>query len=177
MEHEVSKAAAESRRGISRALFYANAASAWVCSFQRQPGPRLAQLRGRRLRASAPFISSLLGLIIALHTCALPMPLVFLFVDANAKPVTAGCKKMTCCTPLCYVDKHGVHHCVHMDSDSSNRGLSTNDVNIAPTWFLTFGIPPGNKQELPALVPSGWITGNSLLTATYEPAPPFPPPK
>jgi hypothetical protein len=177
MEHEVSKAAVECRRGISRALFCANAASAWVCSFQRQPGPRLAQLRGRRLRASAPFISSLLGLIIALHTCALPMPLVFLFVDAKAKPATEGCEKKTCCTPLCYMDEHGVHHCVHMSDDSCKRDLSNNDMNIDPAWFLALGTPPGSKQELPALMPGGWIARLPLHVATHEPATPVPPPK
>jgi hypothetical protein len=177
MEHEVGKAAAECRRGISRALFCANAASAWVCSFQRRPGPRLAHLRGRRFRASAPFISSLLGLIIALHTCVLPMPLAFLFVDAKAKAVTKGCIKGTCCTPLCYVDKNGVHHCVHMSNDSCACGFSTNDVSIDSTWFLTLGTPPGNKQELPVLVPGGWIMPTPLHLSNYEPAIPVPPPK
>jgi hypothetical protein len=177
MEHEVSRAVVEGRLGISRALFHANADSACVCSFQRRPRPRLAQRWGRRFKAPAPFISSLLGLIIALHTCTLPVPLVFLFVDANAKPVTAGCKRMTCCTPLCYLDKHGVHHCVHMSDDSCNCGLSNNDVNINPTWFLTLGTPPGNKQELPALIPGGWIARIPLHIATFEPETPFPPPK
>jgi hypothetical protein len=119
----------------------------------------------------------MLSLIIALHTCALPVPLVFLFVDAKAKAMTRGCVKGTCCTPLCYVDKHGVHHCVHMDDDSCNCGFSNNEVNIDPTWFLTFGIPPADKQELPALIPGEWIAQKSLLTANYEPAPPSPPPK
>jgi hypothetical protein len=173
----VSRAVVEGRLGISRALFHANADSACVCSFQRRPRPWLAHLWGRRFKAPAPIISSLLGLIIALQTCTLPMPLVFLFVDASAKPVTEGCEKKTCCTPLCYVDEHGVHHCVHMSNDSCKRDLSKNDINIDPTWFLALGTPPGQKQELPALIPGGWIARLPLHVATREPATPVPPPK
>jgi hypothetical protein len=173
----VGRASVGGRRGIMRASVPANAESACVCSFRRQPRPRLTPLRGRRFIAPAPFISLMLGLIMAVHSCALPVPLVFLFADAKASLVTKGCKKMTCCTPLCYVDKHGIHHCVHMSGDSCACGLSNDGATVDLQWFLALGTPPGNKEEMPALVPGNLIAQILVPIETYEPATPVPPPK
>ena len=57
----------------------------------------------------APFMSLMLGLVIIMQAFTLPLPVAFLFVDAGAPAMTKGCKKKTCCTALCYLDKNGVH--------------------------------------------------------------------
>ncbi len=173
----MSESMASSRSGIWRASIPAVAAAGFIRSLQCRPRPRLTRVRGRRLRRPAPLLSLLLGTIIAMQACTLPLPLVFLFTDANAKAVTEGCKKKSCCTALCYNDKYGVHHCVHMNHDSCACGMSTNEPDASPVLQLTIGVLPGNDQHLPSLIPNGWISLTPSLLASFLPAIPTPPPK
>jgi len=177
LRHEVSEPMANGRFGIWRASIPAMAAAGFVRSLQRQSRPRLTWVRGRHLRTPAPFISLLLGIVIGLQTGTLPLPLIFLFTDANAKPMTEGCKKKTCCTALCYVDKHGVHHCVHMNGDSCECGLSSNEPDASPALPLTVGTLPMSERQVPRLLPNGWVSQTPSLLSTFDPATPSPPPK
>ena len=175
MRHEVSEPMANGRLGIWRASI--PAVAGFVRSLQRRSRPRLTWVRGRHLKAPAPFIALLLGLIFGVQTGTLPLPLLFLLVDADAKAVTEGCETKTCCTPLCYLDKHGVHHCVHMNGDSCECGLSTNELAANPVLQFTVGTLPENEPQLPALIPNGRVSLTAHLLASYDPATPSPPPK
>jgi hypothetical protein len=41
--------------------------------------------------------------------------------------MTKGCLKGSCCTSKCFLDKSGVHHCVHESGDSCDCDLSSDD--------------------------------------------------
>ncbi len=52
----------------------------------------------------------------------------YLAADTGARipgAMTKGCLKGSCCTSKCYLDKNGVHHCVHKSGDSCDCGLSS----------------------------------------------------
>jgi hypothetical protein len=36
----------------------------------------------------------------------------------NPGAMVKGCSKKSCCTSKCYLDEHGIHHCVHEHDDS-----------------------------------------------------------
>jgi hypothetical protein len=173
----VSKTRANGWHGIRRASVPAGAVCLWVCSSKRQPRPKLARLRGRRFKSPAPFISLLLGLLIAVNTCTLPLPLVFLFVDANSAAKTEGCKTKTCCTALCYLDKNGVHHCVHKHDESCGCDSLKDDSHANLILLSTIAILPFLGEMRPVFLPTGWIHQTKSLIATYNPATPSPPPK
>jgi hypothetical protein len=88
-----------------------------------------------------------------------------------------GCSKKTCCTPLCYLDKNGVHHCVHMHDESCNRGMSNHETDKIPILYSTAVTTPDTLQLFPAFHPDGWVTMDLESAETHDPVTPAPPPK
>jgi hypothetical protein len=173
----MSGASLHSRRGRWRASVPTISVSACVRSFLHQFRPRLRQLRSRQFKVPASFMSLLLGLVLTVQTCTLPLPVAFLFVDADAPAMTKGCATKTCCTALCYLDKNGVHHCVHVHDDSCDCGLSTHDLTVDPILYSTAGTLPKIEQLFPDLIPDGWISQIPASAKNHLPATPSPPPK
>ncbi len=122
----------------------------------------------------APLILSLSLLV---ETCALPIPVAFLLVSADAGPVTEGCDTKTCCTALCYVDKHGEHHCVHKHTEACTRGASDDSSDAVPVLCMTLATLPDAARALPTLRPSGRVRQVPPLAAAFYPVPPSLPPK
>jgi hypothetical protein len=144
--------------------------------------PVKISIADRRRRLSAYLVSSILSLVLAVQTCALPIPLAFLLISADAKSVTEGCEKETCCTALCYLDKDGVHHCVHLQNehkhgDSCKCEISTDDVDVNLILHYTPGTLPELEQPPSFLIPDGWISQRPVLAESHNPATPSPPPK
>ena len=56
-------------------------------------------------------------------------PELFLSRRAPVLPgaMTVGCSEASCCTSRCYLDEHGVHHCVPANGRSCDCGLSSGD--------------------------------------------------
>ena len=126
---------------------------------------------------SAPFLSFLLSLTLLVQTCALPIPVAFLFISANAAAVTQGCETKTCCTALCYVDEHGVHHCVHKHRDSCTGRISADESDANPVLVTTLATEPETEYLLPSIDPIGWVFHKSEIETTHYPTKPSPPPK
>jgi hypothetical protein len=122
-------------------------------------------------------MSLLLSLIIAVQTCTLPLPIVFLFVDASAKAMTEGCETKTCCTALCYLDKNGIHHCVHKHDESCGCDSLTHDSHISLILLSTIAVLPRLDKVCPTFLQTGWIHQTEDRIAAYNPATPSPPPK
>jgi hypothetical protein len=129
-----------------------------------------------RLRPPS-FLSFVLSLILLVQTCALPIPVAFLFISANAAAVTEGCETKTCCTALCYVDEHGVHHCVHKHSESCARGESSDEPDVNPVLLTTLATVPDIEYLVPSLDPIGWTFREADLKTERYPTKPTPPPK
>jgi hypothetical protein len=138
---------------------------------------RLAHSIGRPCLRPAPFLAFVISLTLLVQTSALPIPVAFLFISANAAAVTEGCETKTCCTALCYVDKHGVHHCVHKHRDSCAHRMSTDESGVNPVLVTTLVTAPETEHLLPVLDPIGWILHKSELETTRYPTKPSPPPK
>ncbi len=164
-------------RGIWRASVPAAAAFVGLPSPKRQSRPRLAQLRGRRFRPAALIMNCLFCFILFAQASALPVHIGLLLLPADAKPMTHGCEKGSCCTPFCYLDKHGVHHCVHSPGDSCECGISTGDFDTNPVFLSAIIIFPFLDNLLPTVVATLWRAPAHLLFAGREPATPTPPPK
>jgi hypothetical protein len=174
----MGRTAIKTRCGIWRASVPARAVIVCACSFLRRPRPRPARLRGRWHPSPAPFLPALLALAIAVQTCALPVPLAFLFVDPEAHAVTDGCDKATCCTALCYVDAKGVHHCVHKHGDACDCGFSAgDDINLESVLHSIPVTLPKTEPLLPVLVSQGRVSQSASLLASFDPPTPSPPPK
>lgn len=111
------------------------------------------------------------------QTCALPIPLAFLLVRADAGPVTEGCSKKTCCTSLCYVDKHGVHHCVHKHNESCGCRVSGDDVSNDTALLNPAVTAPETENLTPMLRQTGWVFRHVETVRVPDAAVPSPPPK
>jgi hypothetical protein len=142
-----------------------------------QSKSRLAHPIGRPSLRPATFLSFLLSLTLLAQTSALPIPVAFLFISANAAAVTEGCDTKTCCTALCYVDEHGVHHCVHKHSDACTGRASADESGVNPVLVTTLATAPETEYLLPSLDPIGWISHKSGPETTRYPTKPSPPPK
>ena len=71
-------------------------------------------------------------LVYAFSSFSLPVrltPEAFLQGRTAAMPgaMTVGCAEASCCTSRCYLDEHGVHHCVPANGRSCDCGLSSGD--------------------------------------------------
>jgi hypothetical protein len=119
----------------------------------------------------------LIGVFLAAQACALPMHLGFAFLRGDEKEVTQGCDQKTCCTALCFVDKHGVHHCVHKPGDSCKCRASTNELDQDPTLLVIVANLPKIEKFVPNLVQAGWILQKKELIAAFDSPTPTPPPK
>jgi hypothetical protein len=168
---------AHMRREISRAFVRAMSIAESIRSILHPSGPGPVQLRARQARPQAPFLSWVLSLILVFQTCALPIPLAFLLISADAETTTEGCATKTCCTALCYVDKNGVHHCVHKHEDSCECDVSIHDRTVNPILYSTIGTLPIIDQLLPDLIPEVWISQIPASVKNHRPATPSLPPK
>jgi hypothetical protein len=87
-----------------------------------------------------------------------------------------GCEKKSCCTSQCYLDQHGVHHCVHEPGDSCNCGMSTGEVSKAASFHRELILP-----ETGGLNPSLTATTCCVQAPSFLPYPylsiPKPPPR
>jgi hypothetical protein len=142
-----------------------------------QSKPQLAHRVGRPCLRPAPFLSFLLSLTLLVQTSALPIPAAFLFISAEAAAVTEGCDTKTCCTALCYVDEHGVHHCVHKHNDSCTGRTSDDESDVNPVLITTLATAPETEYYFPSLDPIGWFFQNAEFETTRYPTKPSPPPK
>jgi hypothetical protein len=116
--------------------------------------------------------------LVFVQTSALPTHLCYLCLPRDAHPVTEGCKTKTCCTALCYVDKYGIHHCVHRPGDDFCQcGTSTVDPNADSLLLLAVANLPKPMNLRPDFVASGWISPLPALFEGNNPATPSPPPK
>ena len=164
-------------RGIWRASVPAIIAAVRLPSPKRQSRPRLARLRGRRWKLPAPIAAALFAFLLFAQASALPMHLGFILLPPHARVMTQGCEKGSCCTALCYLDKHGFHHCVHMPGDSCECGISTDDCQANPVFLSAIITLPKIDNLLPNFVPSGWVCPLQDFFAGRTPATPSPPPK
>ncbi len=138
----------------------------------------LAQSGSRRWKPPAPFLTILFTFILFVQASALPTHIGLLLIPPNTAAMTHGCEKGTCCTPLCFLDKHGVHHCVHLTGDSCECGVSASDECTVNPVFLSAIIAFVHTEALlPDLIPARWNQTISILFIGREPAIPTPPPK
>lgn len=170
----------QTQRGLSgtlRASVPAGAASVCRPAPERQSAPRLAQLRDRRWKPPAPIVTCIFGFVLFLQASALPLCIGFLLLPTDASSMTRGCKKMSCCTPFCYLDKDGVHHCVHHPGDSCECGMSDGDFDVNPVFLSAIITLPKIHNTIPLCVPSQWSPPAHLLFEGRTPSTPTPPPK
>jgi hypothetical protein len=107
---------------------------------------------GPAVETADPFMTCIFGLQPFAQASALPGHIGLLLLPADAKTMTHGCKKGRCCTALCYLDKHGVHHRVHNPGDSCECGISTGDFDASPAVLSVIIIFPKIDNLLPVFV-------------------------
>ena len=133
---------------------------------------------GSRLRSLfTPLVACLFGLLLFAQASSLPIHLGLYLAGPDARPMTKGCDKKTCCTALCYLDKDGIHHCVHEPGESCKCGSSDDDLNIAPIFLSTLITLPKITSLIPDFRPVAWIATIRDSVVTHDPATPVPPPK
>ncbi|NLV31237.1 MAG: hypothetical protein GXY47_08780 [Acidobacteria bacterium] len=138
---------------------------------------RAASKRGPGLAAAFRPFPLLLGLMLLVETCALPIPAAFLLISADAAAVTDGCDTGSCCTALCYVDGHGVHHCVHKHGAGCGHGAEPEPSDSVSVLLMTLAVCPEAQPPLPGLESAGVVSRVRVLRASHDPAIPIPPPK
>ncbi len=138
---------------------------------------RRASERESGLAAAYRPLPVLLSLMLLVQTCALPIPAAFLLISADAAAVTEGCDTKTCCTALCYLDRHGTHHCVHKHGDACGKGEDPDRTDVIPVLLLTLALCPEAELPPPALDPVGVVYSDRLLFASHHPPIPIPPPQ
>lgn len=154
-----------------------------IVLFGRRANRRSATMTRLQRKSRAPYLSWLLSLILVVQTCALPIPLAFLLISPEAEAMTRGCAKKTCCTALCYLDKNGVHHCVHLQNehrhhaDSCECGVAIHDQAVNLILHSTPGTIPETERPSLFLVQNGWISQTPVFAETHDPATPSPPPR
>jgi hypothetical protein len=122
-------------------------------------------------------MACLFGLLLFAQASSLPMHLGLYLAGPNARPMTKGCDKKTCCTALCYLDKDGIHHCVHETGETCKCGSSDDDLDINPIFLSTLITLPKIASLIPDFRPVAWIATIRDSVATRDPATPAPPPK
>ncbi len=108
---------------------------------------------------------------------AIPVCLGFAFLSSDARPMTRGCDKKTCCTALCYLDKNGVHHCVHRPGDSCECTIAETEPQSNPILLSVPAILPDPALLLTETFPTGWMDPVRTSVISLFPATPTPPPK
>lgn len=148
------------------------------CLLQRHSGSGIMRVTMRQKNGwLLAFPALALSLNLVIQTSSLTIPLAFLFSDPDAKAMTKGCDRKTCCTSLCYVDKNGAHHCVHKHEDSCGCKTSFKKTHLEPILHAAVATLPEVTPLLPVFLPSGWISQLPDLTVGCNPATPSPPPK
>jgi hypothetical protein len=115
--------------------------------------------------------------LLAAQASALPIHVGFALLRGDEKPVTEGCEQKTCCTALCYVDKHGNHHCVHETDDSGECGVKKNDLKNNPLLPLPSIVLQGPVIAMPDFVPTEWLRIAPVPVETFDTTVPSPPPE
>jgi hypothetical protein len=125
------------------------------------------------------YLSSLVAfcLLLFLQMASLPVNPGFLFMDSHASPMTVNCGNKTCCTPLCYLDENGKHHCVHMTEDSHGYGAFGNAIQSDSDSILISSTLPAACAFLPPPVASGWAGIPNVSFDSLVAEPPSPPPR
>lgn len=118
-----------------------------------------------------------IAVLLAAQASALPINIGFALLHGDEKPVTEGCETKTCCTALCYVDKHGTHHCVHQTEDSSQCGVSKNELKNNPLLPLSSVVLQNELSAIPDFIPTRWLPRARLPVQTCDLSIPSPPPK
>jgi hypothetical protein len=122
-------------------------------------------------------LTCLAGFFLFVQASALPTHLGLLLLPAGAAPVTEGCEKETCCTPLCFVDEQGIHHCVHMPDETCACGQASDHSHANPVFLSAVLTLPQAESLLPDLLATGWVRLAHPDLAGRDPATPVPPPK
>lgn len=119
----------------------------------------------------------LLAILLFAQASALPVHIGLLLLPPHTAAMTHGCEKGTCCTALCFLDKHGNHHCVHMSGDSCECGISTEDCTGNTIFLSAIVVLYNDANLLPDFVSSPWISPVQTPFEGREPITPSPPPK
>jgi hypothetical protein len=163
---------------IWRESFPAKVFAAWVCSLQSKPRTRRLRRGDRQWKSPPPLLSLLLALVLFTHASALLMYVGYCFLPSHAHAMTKGCEKAICCTAFCYLDKNGVHHCVHAPGgDSCECGFSANDSDEDSPLLSIIGTLTDLDILIPVFLPAEWISPVCSLRLAYTPTIPSPPPK
>ena len=140
---------------------------------------RRKALRQNRI-ASAPIF--VLLLLYTLSVTASPPVLIarghwFLQSSKPARAMTTGCEKGTCCTEFCYLDEHGVHHCVPRKGESCSCGFSSSERAEGAEAPLEIGILPAIQNCLPPFPHTEGMRRLPLTLSSFVPPVPTPPPE
>jgi hypothetical protein len=119
----------------------------------------------------------LFAVMLFVQASALPTHIGLMLIPPHSAAMTHGCMKGTCCTALCFLDRHGVHHCVHMSGDSCACAVSTDDCTANPVFLSAIVTLPELENLLPDFDPAQWSPLSPALFMGREPATPTPPPK
>jgi hypothetical protein len=121
--------------------------------------------------------SALVGIVLLVHTSALPAHLRMFSLVHDSGAMTIGCEKGSCCTPFCYLDSHGKHHCVPAPGESCECGMSAkgSDVQVvSPATEATLTRP---SFSLPFLVPCDNTVQSQIILQNADLSCPTPPPR
>ena len=124
----------------------------------------------------APFLITFC-LLLFLQMASLPLNPVFLFLDSHASPMTVHCGNKTCCTPFCYLDENGKHHCVHITQNPRGHEISVSTLQPDSGFLLISSTLPPACSFLPPLVACRWALVPVAFFGSFVTEPPSPPPK
>jgi hypothetical protein len=121
--------------------------------------------------------SALVGILLLVHTSALPAHLRMFPPAHNAGAMTIACEKGSCCTPFCYLDGQGKHHCVPSPGESCECGMSAkgSDVQLVPP--ATEATLTTQSFWLPVFAPCGRTVEYHVVLQNPDLTYPTPPPR
>ena len=92
--------------------------------------------------------------------------------------MTVGCAEASCCTSRCYLDENGVHHCVPIEGESCECGLSSKSKSSTAAFSQDLQIPPGDREDFSCvLVLAGMLRPSRLMPTCAFLSVPTPPPR
>ncbi len=122
-------------------------------------------------------ISLILVVLLFIYTSAFPAHISLLPAPPDAGAVTQGCEKGSCCTSRCYLDVHGIHHCVPKPGDSCECGMSANDDEAQPVLLETLVTLSKPDSLFPVFTPCGRVFEAHRVLRNPDRSNPTPPPK
>jgi hypothetical protein len=134
-------------------------------------------------RASAWFRAAGVGALIVcvLGWAALPVSLAARGRKApntNRNAMTVGCAEASCCTSRCYLDENGVHHCVPIEGESCECGLSSKSKSSTSAFSQDLQIPPGDREDFSCTLPlAGFLRPAKTTLNRADLSVPTPPPR